>query len=264
MYAVSELALFRSFTRDSYRTAFGAEPPAYDPRRLIKKWFDSTVDSSQASDVALYRIFGYDAKGMPVLRQLVLPAAEAATVNLAGDVQYPPYVVAPGKATRTGALVNPRYLSLQADAIALLHEVGGQDLKDEGMDTVFPTLYPADEPRRVWVFQFKGYSVNAGLALYDKNSKGIGAPGKWDFSGSGPAWVPTQPGPTGLDDLRPPRDLPLRDLLPNERLQGGLVQEVSVFRTDLQPIVPAQTDGFSGQDRSNLQSILQIVSKLAG
>jgi len=263
MYAVAELALFRPFNRDSYRAAFGVQPPPYDPGRLIKNWFDSTADTSHDSNVALYRILGQDTRGLAVLRQMVIPAAEAATVNLPGAVEYPVYVIPPSKATRTGAVLNPIYLSLEADARSLMHDAGGQDLKDEGADQVFPTFYPPDEPRRVWVFQFKGYPVNVGMALYAKNAR-VGAPGQWDFSGSTPTWTPAPAGPTGLDDHRTPRDMPLRDLLANERFEAGLMQEVSVIRTDLRPKVQGAADGFTADDRSTLLGILQKVSKLAG
>ena len=264
MYSIAELALFRSFNRDGYRATFGAEPPAYDPTRLIKNWFDSTADTSQDSNVALYRVLGQDSSGFPALRQMVIPAAEAATVNLPGEYQYPPYLVPPSKATRTGALLNPLYLSLEADARAVMREVGGQDLKDQGVDDVFPTSYPPEEPRRVWVFQFKGSAINAGLALYDKNARGVGAPGHWDLSGSMPSWSAAPAGPTGLDDRRSGRDMPLRDVLANERLQAGLGQEVSVRRTDLDDSAQRQAGCFTAEDRAALLRILQIVSKPAG
>ena len=45
-YTIQDLALFKSYSRDSYRAAFAAEAPAYDPTRLRKSWFDSTVDVS--------------------------------------------------------------------------------------------------------------------------------------------------------------------------------------------------------------------------
>ncbi len=41
-YGIQELALFTSYTRDSYLTAFGVQAPAWDPARVKKAWFDST------------------------------------------------------------------------------------------------------------------------------------------------------------------------------------------------------------------------------
>ena len=201
---------------------------------------------------------------MPTLRQMVIPASEASLVNLPGAVQYPPYLVAPTRATRTGSLLNPIYFSLEADARSLMREVGGKDLIDQGADAIFPTTYPLDEPRRLWVFQFNGYAANAGTVLYERHSRGVNAPGQWDLSGTGPSWVPAPAGPTGLDDRRPPRDMPLRDLLPNERLQAGLMLETSVFRTDRSSIPQTDGDRFTAADRGVLQQILQIVSRQAG
>jgi hypothetical protein len=40
-YGVSALALFQTFTRDTYLSAFGIQAPPYDPTRVIKTWFDS-------------------------------------------------------------------------------------------------------------------------------------------------------------------------------------------------------------------------------
>jgi hypothetical protein len=81
-YALSELALFPEFTRASYRATFGIDAPPFNPARPVKTWFDSTADTSQYDNVAVYRVLGSDAAGQPALRQLVIPAAEAAAVNL--------------------------------------------------------------------------------------------------------------------------------------------------------------------------------------
>jgi len=56
----------------------------------------------------------------------------------------------------------------------------------------------------------------------------------------------------------------LRDLLPNERLQAGLMLETSVFRTDKSSIPQTDGDRFTAADRGVLQQILQIVSRQAG
>ena len=56
LYSVQDLALFKTYSRDSYRAAFGLEAPAYDPARLLKSWFDSTVDVSDPGNVAVYHV----------------------------------------------------------------------------------------------------------------------------------------------------------------------------------------------------------------
>ena len=257
-YGVQELELFKTFTRETYRSAFGVEPPLYDPARVIKAWFDSTVDTSNPGNVVVYKIVAQDQSGNWGLRQMVMPALEAATVNLTGAPSYPPYVVAPTKATRGGSGINALYLSLSSEADEIKNEIGALSLLDEGNTAVFPVVYPSDEPRRAWDAVFKGQPLNVGLLLAAKNANGVGAPGHWDTSGSDAVWVPDPPPPTGLDDTRPPRPIPVRDLLPNEQLQSGLMG-VGVIRTDLQ-----QASGFSAADRATLQQVFQIVSKLEG
>ncbi|HLX46123.1 MAG TPA: hypothetical protein VKR43_21910 [Bryobacteraceae bacterium] len=120
-YGIQELGLFTSFTRDTYLAAFGVQAPAWDPNRLTKVWFDSTVDTSDPSNVAVYQIVGKDQSGNWTIKQMVIPTSEAATVNLPGAITYPAYTVAPTAATRGGSFINPNYLSLQADAEALMN-----------------------------------------------------------------------------------------------------------------------------------------------
>lgn len=260
-YSVQELALFKTFTRETYRSTFGVDAPAYDPGRVIKTWFDSTVDTSDPANVAVYKTLAKNSNGEWALRQLVLPAVEAAAVNLPGGISYPAYVVPPTGATRGGGSINPNYLSLESDARTLLHEVGGEALMEDGISAVFPISYPPDEPRRMWAIVFSGKPVNVGMLLWTRNAKGVGSPGRWDASSGEPVWVADSPAPAGLSDQRPPREMPVRDLLPNEKLQTTLMG-VSVIRTDLS--AASQPAGqFTSDDRAMLQQIHQLVTKLA-
>ncbi len=261
-YGVAELALFKSYTRDSYLAAFGVQAPAWDPSRVRKTWFDSTVDTSDPSNVAVYKVFAADANGVWGFRQMVMPAWEAATVNLPGAVTYPPYTVAPTQVTSGGSPVNPNYLSLESDARALMAALGGSGLVQETGNSVFPIVYPALEPRRIWDFVVNGVLVNAGTLLLAQNANGIGAPGKWDTSKGEPVWIPAPPPPTGADDMRPAREMPVRDLLPNEKLQPGLMG-VSVIRTDLQQQQAVQEGQFTADDRATLQQIYRILTRLS-
>jgi len=180
-YGVQELALFQAYSRDSYLAAFGVQAAAYDPTRRRKSWFDSTVDVSDPGNVAVYHIAGQDQNGNGILKQIVMPAQEAATVNLPGTIQYPPYVVAPTLATRNGNPLNPNYLSLQSDAQALMTQLGGSNLQQEDLP-FFPASYPSDEPRRPWYFLMQGQPVNVGMLLLTRNAQGVGSPGHWDVS----------------------------------------------------------------------------------
>lgn len=260
-YSVDDLGLFSNFTRASYQAAFGVQAPAWDPTRLTKTWFDSTVDTSNPANLAVYKIVAKDASGNWGIQQMVMPAEEAATVNLQGSITYPPYVIPQTDATRGGALINPLYLSLQSDATAIMNQVGGSQLADEGTTPVFPVIYPPDEPRRVWDFVVNGNVVNAGALIASVNANGIGYPGSWGTENGGPLWIPDPPAPTGLNDTRTPRAMPVRDLLANEKLQTGLMG-VSVVRTDLLQQQNEAEGQFTPDDRATLQQIYQMLSKL--
>lgn len=256
-YGFSELALFKNYTRESFRAAFGAEAPPFDPARLIKTWFDSTVDTSDAANVALYKVVSADARGQWGVRQMVIPAREAATLNLPGMVAYPAYVIAPTKAARGGVTgIWPSTLSLLADAQALLTELGlsGIELKDEGAGGALPVFY-GDEPRRQWFFTYKGSTYGAGELLASKHRGGIGAPGHWSI-GDTIEWLADAPAPTGINDTRAPREMPVRDLLPNERI-GMTLMGPTVLRLDQQP------DGgqFTEADRQVLREIRRLLQE---
>jgi len=258
VYSIQDLALFQTFTRDTYLSTFGVQAPPWDPTRLTKTWFDSTVDLSNPSNIVVYKIFSNASSSMI---QMVIQAQEAATVNLTGAVVYPAYVIAATGATIGGAPLNPNLLSLESDAQALMALIGGGPLVDQGAGGLYPITYPASELRRSWGLRFSNEPVNVGLLLQSSNANGIGAPGKWDLSSGFPVWIPVPPGPTGVDDSRPPRDMPLRDLLPNEELQAGLMG-VSIVRTDLAQTAAEQSGAFTPDDRATLQQIYQMVSKL--
>ena len=260
-YGFAELALFQTYTRETYRAAFGVQAPAWNPSRPPKFWFDSTADISAAGNVAAYKIFAVDSTGTWALQQFVLPAAEAVAINLPGAVTYPPYVIAPTDATRGGSSQNAKYLSLESDARTFMAAFGATGLVDEGATTFYPIAYPPDEPRRSWAILLNGHQQNVGGLLADRNARGVGSPGRWDTSKGLAVWVPDPPAPAGLDDPRPPRPLPVRDLLPNEIIQTGLMS-VSVARTDLQQKNAQQSGAFLPADRTTLQGIYDIVSKL--
>ena len=220
------------------------------------------MDLSDPDNVAVYHVVAQDQNGNGILRQIVMPAQEAATVNLPGAIQYPPYVVAPTFATRGGSSLNAIYLSLESDARALMQELGGDNLQQEDLPS-FPASYPNDELRRPWYFLLQGQPVNVGALLLSRNAQGVGAPGHWDVSSPQPVWVPDPAGPTGADDTRPLREMPVRDLLPNEQLYAGLMGILGVVRTDLQKTADEASGKFTPDDRATLRMIYQAVSKLS-
>lgn len=262
-YSIQALALFKQYTRESYKAAFGVEAAAYDSTRVLKSWFDSTVDVSSPDNVAVYRVAGQDQNGTGIFRQVVMPAQEAATVNLPGAIEYAPYVVAPTLATRGGSTLNAIYFSLESDAQTLMKQLGGDHLQQEDLQS-FPAIYPSDELRRPWYFLVQGQPFNVGALLMTRNAQGVGYPGHWDVSSGQPAWVPDPHGPTGLDDTRPGRSMPVRDLLPNEQLYTGMMGILGVIRTDLQKTADEASGQFTPDDRAMLRMIYLALGKSLG
>jgi len=196
---------------------------------------------------------------------MVLPAVEAAAINLPGSLRYPSYVVPPTNAVRTGPgglapqPVNADYLSLHADALDIMFQIGGSGVSEEpAMVGGFAISYPADEPRRMWQVAFHDRQVNAGLLVKNRNANGVGSPGKWDLTHQEPVWVPDPVAATAPADGRTWRDVPVRDLLPNEALQATLMG-IGVVRTDRRLESNKQTGQFTPEDRALLQAIHQAL-----
>ncbi len=264
-YGIDSLALFQAYTRDTYREAFGSDAAPWDPSRRTKTWFDSTVESSQGNPAA-YKVVGQDSSGTWGLRPMTMPAIEAATVNLPGAIAYPVYVIQPTNATRGGTPINPLLLSVAADASAMMTTLGGAQLVDQGVAPVYPVVYPQDEPRRMWgIVLSGGIQENVGALLQMRNSQGVGAPGHWDLNPRTLAWIPDPPAATGLHDPRPPSEMPVRDLLPNEVLQPGVMGfGVRVVRTDLQLETMKRNGAFLSDDRLMLSEIYRIITSKPG
>jgi hypothetical protein len=142
--------------------------------------------------------------------------------------------------------------------------LGATGLSDEGATVIFPVVYPPEEQRRMWsILLPNGQQVNVGALLQSRNAKGVGAPGHWDLSSSGLVWVADPTPPTGFDDTRPPRPVPVRELLANEQLQPGVMGfGVEVLRTDLHLEAAKRRGAFTEDDRKMLENVYRIVSKL--
>jgi hypothetical protein len=257
-YSVSDLALFKSYSREAYRATFGVQAAAFDPSRPVKSWFDSTADTSDPANVALYRVVVADQRGQWSIRQMVLSAGEAATVNIPGRQSYPAYEVAPTSATRGPAGIWPDTLSLRSEAVALLAEMGmpGLELLDEGEGGTFPVNY-GNEPRRVWYFMYRGIPYGVGSLLAMKYREGVGAPGHWEV-GDTIKWILPAGTSTELREQHPVREIPIRELLPNERLSATFMGPM-IVRTD-RATAPAAA-GFNDADREMLREVLNAVRK---
>lgn len=259
-YGFNELALFKSYTRESYQKEFGVQAPAYDPNRVTKTWFDSTADTSDPDNVSTYKAF-QEVGGQWIVKQLVLPSSEAAAVNLTGAIDYPKYVIPPTTATFVS---DPVLLSLRTDADALLKELGlaGTPLVDAAESMIAFKIDYKDDERRVWQFLYQGDWINVGALLMNKNAHGVGWPGHWDIS-TEIRWVAEPPAPTGLDDRRPARPMPVRELLANEKIDVALFGGPQIVRTDRQQQKATSSGQFLESDRALLREILRLVQPKA-
>lgn len=259
-FGIGELALLRSFSRESYRSVFGMQAPSYDSARRRKTWFDSSVDQSDPESLVVYKVVAQDRSGTWVLRQIGMPAREAATVNLPGDIDYPEYKVDSTRATRGGSPLNPDYLSLESQARDIASAVQADGIVDEGATTVFAAEYPSSEPRRMWAVTLRGRSFNAGILLKSRNALGAGTPGYWDGQSGEPVWISELPAvhQVPVNDTQPAWDMPCRDLLPNEKLQTGLFGP-AVVRTDKQAEAELSSGKFLPADRALLRQILTLL-----
>jgi hypothetical protein len=270
IFSPVELALFQEYTRESYRSTFAVDAPPWDPTRLYKSWFDSSAPTPRPNTVT-YQVFGQDSTGAWGFQNLTLAFADAAAVNLPGAITYLHYVVPPTDATRGSSGMSANYLSLESDANALLPVFGGTSLLDQGITPVFPVVYPADEARRMWAIVMpNGNQLNVGLLLLERNAGGVGSPGHWDtsadsFPGGYPVWSADAAAPTGLDDTRPHCAMPVRPLLPNERIGMqtlGILASPVIMRTDLGQAAAELAGQFTPADRQILTEVYRILGKL--
>jgi hypothetical protein len=91
-YPITSLYLFKTYqTREEYQADTGQEPPAWNPYRQPKTWFDPKAKLSPSRKVVYEHAlatdsdtgsFLLDSKGRPYLDALVLDRDEAATVNI--------------------------------------------------------------------------------------------------------------------------------------------------------------------------------------
>lgn len=273
-YSVSALDLFPTYSRASYLTTFGKRAPACDPTRLFKTWIDSTADVSDPGNVSIYKQLSRNANGTYALKQYVVPASQAASVNLAGTETFPTYAPADPSAIHQiffGQTLNnspnPIYLATFQDAQAVMTAIGGTSVAEEQMNGV-TWVYPVTEPRRLYdVVMPNGVAAqNVGMLLYYQLYKsGVGAPGHWDLTAvatKGPVFVPdVYP---ACEKVIASMPIPARDLLPNESLTLGPLGVPQITRTDLVPPAPAAGGGFTAQDRDTLNQVLTLLQKIMG
>lgn len=242
-YPVTELQLFPRLTRAAYAEMYGEQAPAWDPKRRIQRWFDTSpldgLDGDPRERMVSYEVFD-PAAGR--FRRLEMTVAEASTPNLPGAVSYPKYRVAPTLAVMRSTVdgseapLNPSYLCERSEALAMARDIGAGD--DAVRETEFAGPWRVvwqGESRRLWTLAWRGGRLQASALLAQRHAQGIGAPGRWDLTGAEPVWISAAGGETGEMDPRPEVPVPVRRLLPQERLQQGLGGIWTVVREDLRP-----------------------------
>lgn len=263
IYALTALETVPTFTRESYLAAFGVQAPDFDASLPPKYWFDSTADTSNPANIALYDQVALSGLAASIV-QMQMPASQAAAVNIPGLVTYPAYVIAPTDATVNAQPINPDVLSSYQDAVNLAASWGlGSAAVFDGDPTIGPFLvtYPADESRRQWMILFNGTAQNVGVCLEQMYAQGMGHPGSWVLSGAAPVWTPSPDPPDGITSGVPQPGtevaVPVRALLENEEMISTLGGAM-VARTDLSS---AATDsgGFGAADRATLLWIQQAL-----
>lgn len=248
-YGMEVLTLFDRLTRATYLTKYGEQAPPYDPKKRIKRWFDSSVEGD--GEVS-YDTFLVQA-GRAIPTKVVLSKEDARTVNLPGLFSYLKYNLAPSRAwvpvydpTGTTVLTRnaypPEELATYAEAEALKLEFAaagfpGMEVEHNQMAGPFAVMYEPEEIRRVLILRFgdgTGGAVSVQRSLITKSKAGVGAPGRWvklPFV-SFPVWVSEISTDVGETDQRPEIQIPMRVLKQDEEFVPAFAGQVHVRRKD--------------------------------
>lgn len=237
-YGVTELHLFDTFTRASYKDRFGVSAPSWNKNRRIKRWFDSSPFAGH-SETVVYKVFENGS-----IVDLAMSVEEARAINLPGLAEYPKYsppaetvAVIRSAATGQASGINAAYLCHRSEALELASEwsLGSGAVREAS--SFGPHFYYewGSETRRIWVIDYKSAPLQASHFLRLKYAAGVGAPGHWDFSGSVPVWVSEVPlpGDSGERDPRPEVPVPVRTPHPFESFVQGFGGIWLVRRNDL-------------------------------
>jgi hypothetical protein len=242
-YPVTALQLFPRLTRSEYFERFGEQAPAWDRSRRIQRWFDTSVLEEGGGDprdrIVSYEVFdGRTGR----FERLQMTAAEASMPNLPGSLVYPKYRVAPTRAVLRSTLdgsespLNPAYLCEEAEALAVARElgVGPEGVRQSEFGGPWRFSWNG-ESRRLWTVEWKGERLQASMLVAQRNGAGVGAPGRWETGGAEPVWAPEVITETGEQDPRPEAPIPVRRLLPGERVEQTFGGIWVVVREDLEP-----------------------------
>lgn len=269
-YPVEKLFLFDRHTRATWEQTFGEQAPPWNKDRRIKRWADSTaLERVSDPDNQLVEYTWFDLASAS-FKKMTMTAREAATPNLPGKYVYPKYQIAPTPAVVIGPApmdpmpVRPEILCHRAEAEALRNELGGEEVVEGLTFTTGPFRIDwRGETRRQWLIKIGGDYHNAGALLAMKNANGVGAPGKWEKTRTGPVWVSFAQD-TGEQDPRPEIPIPCRPLDPVEAIYRTPFSVV-IYRKDKESPYnpkPVAQGGLTAEQAATLARIDANVQQL--
>lgn len=269
-YPIDRLLLFDRHNRASWEKTFGEQAPPWDKERRIKRWADTTAlegVADPANHLVEYNYFDFASRSF---KKFVITAREAAAPNLPGQYVYPKFAVQPTPAMVVSSQggdpqpVNPAILCFKEEARALAAELGAEEVVEALTFTTGPfRIEWSTETRRQWLIRIGSEYHNAAALLAVRNANGIGAPGEWVKTPSGPRWVSFVQD-TGEQDPRPEIPIPCRLLDPREALHITPFG-VTVYRRDKESDYnpkPASSAGLTAEQAAALARIDANVQQL--
>jgi hypothetical protein len=255
-YGIDKLYLTQVLTREKYFEIYGEEAPFYDPSRKPKRWFFTDVlEGSVDPDNELVQFQVWDPNKRAIV-PLVMTKREASLPNLTGVVKFREYK---NSETTTAKMYGPTgeggdgYSPINGAVLAdpkLVDLVVKEIQKDTGVQfdvELSPDPWPwkyvyGSETRRNLNLVRESEQYSAAYILQQRFKNGLGHPGKWLIEkGVGPVFEPAVI-PSGSGDSRPEVPVPVRPLLPNERIDTNPFGSV-VTRTDMTQNEPAPGTG---------------------
>jgi hypothetical protein len=273
-YPIDRLFLFDRHNRRTWEHQFGQQAPPWDKTRQIKRWADTSVLEGVTNPEIHTVVYDYFDPLSRSFGQFKISAREAALPNLPGTYVYPKYVVEPTPAVVVNINIpggepqplNPSNLCQKAEADAIVGQLGTGSVVEA--DSFVSGAFRIDwrgETRRRWLIKFGMEFHNAAALVLDRNREGIGSPGQWAITPSGPRWVSyTQD--TGDQDPRPEIPIPCRLLFEQEALYLAHPMSTLVYRKDKEseynPGRPALRTGLTEEQAAALSRIDANVQQL--
>ena len=248
--------------RAEFLAKTGTQAPPFRAGEPIKRW---RIMGRPVGDIyTAYKFLNRDASGHPFIDSNGnVSIGGAGLLNLPGAYGFPKYAdwLKPANSFRlfdfAGTThrypIDPELLMTQADAESLAIEIASQS----GTGAVAVEEIGAHEYsdlRKVFNIRVGDGSRYAAGILFKARSitNGIGSPGLWTVPVNGsPVWTPATT-VTGEAETRV-IPVPVRELLPGERLQVNLANQIVVVSGE--EAAPTSGGGFTAADREMLAAL---------